>query len=523
MITIPLLLAVVTANSTSIGILTTGGDTDTFVNDWRTQNINRVCDMLGRIGIKACRKPTTKDELRDNIMAVVQQLQCGDTLALYFNGHGDKEKGFVFDRAGHRADDRYVTASEIREWLSGLACCVSVYVGWHACYSGQFTQELSADPHVKVAVSSSSATKTSHRGVFRDPQLGDFVNRLNWADGFADGLFSSGSLAEIFQNAAREAKEAAEATDARKRESYDDDPQDFKRGHIDSVDRVRNGFRMILKVGNGAVTVFIPRRGGTGFPGLTRDELRPCMDIEVSGEAQFDDDKNFSAEEVKVTHFGGKFHVIRIENKRKKRVEVVYTEPAGLKDRKGLVIIDPLPDSTEFCDWYSFHGAVSGGNIISNNDSLRASTPTHYQWSGHVEERDAATGDVTITVSTPPGLQGGRMKMKPRPGQNLPDEITPCMNIIFEGTPNGAFIAYDGGLAVEEENIIAHVEDVNPETRDIKVTITSPGHRRNGDVLTVKPAPDENIRGLQFCKTIFMRGKLFEKEIRDATNITLQN
>jgi hypothetical protein len=97
------------------------------------------------------------------------------------------------------------------------------------------------------------------------------------------------------------------------------------------------------------------------------------------------------------------------------------------------------------------------------------------------------------------------------------------MNIIFEGTPNGAFIAYDGGLAVEEENIIAHVEDVNPETRDIKVTITSPGHRRNGDVLTVKPAPDENIRGLQFCKTIFMRGKLFEKEIRDATNITLQN
>jgi hypothetical protein len=97
------------------------------------------------------------------------------------------------------------------------------------------------------------------------------------------------------------------------------------------------------------------------------------------------------------------------------------------------------------------------------------------------------------------------------------------MNIIFDGTPNGESVIFEGSFSVEEETITAHVEEVDATTRDIHVTITSPGHRRNGDMVTVKPAAGENIEGLKFCKTIVLRGKIYETEIRDATNISLQN
>jgi len=151
-----MLLTVSTALATSVAVTTSGGDSDTYIDRWRKRNIDKVCRQLSLLGIRDCKQITTKAGLEMAIRELVERLQCGDTLVLYFNGHGTEDRGFVFDKERHNSANRYVQPAEILQWLQGLACCVNIYIGWHACYSGRFTEELSADPHVKVAVSSSS-------------------------------------------------------------------------------------------------------------------------------------------------------------------------------------------------------------------------------------------------------------------------------------------------------------------------------------------------------------------------------
>jgi len=352
------------------------------------------------------------------------------------------------------------------------------------------------------------------------------VSPLNWADGFADGLLAGGSLLEIFQRAASSAKAKAEETDGVKTDSYDDNPQDFKRGHIESVTRTATGVSVLLKAGQDTVRVFIPNNGKTGVKGLEREELQYCMNIDVSGEAQFDKNGKFIATNVQVTHFGGKFHVLQVVNRAQKKVQVVYTEPAGLKNRIGIVVIDPLPPDVQFCKWYQFYGAVNGSNIMSNPDSLRVATPDNYEWKGHVQEVDPATGELVVKLSDPSPLRGDVVRVKPRPGQNIPNNIVACMNISFSGMPDAVdkvTLENPNTIEVPVENVRAHVEGVDPVTRDIRITIMGLPERRNGAVVTAKPLPSENLQGLEFCKTIFFRGKVYGDEIRDASSIQIVN
>lgn len=521
-----MLLTVSMAHATSVAVTTNGGDRDTYIDRWRGRNIDKVCRQLSMLGIRDCKKITTKAALEMAIQELVERLNCGDTLVLYFNGHGSEDRGFVFDKEGHRSANRYVQPAEILQWLQGLACCVNVYIGWHACYSGRFTEELSADPHVKVAVSSASPSKPSHRGVLRRPGLEDFVSPLNWADGFADGLQAGGSLIDIFQRAARRAKAKAEETDGNKTDSYEDDPQDFKRGHIESVTRTPTGLSVLLKAGRDTVRVFIPNNGKTGVKGLEREELQYCMNIDVSGEAQFDRNGRFIATNVKVTHLGGKFHVLSVVNRAQKKVQVVYTEPAGIKNTIGIVVMDPLPPDVQFCKWYQFHGAVNGKIIISNPDSLRAAAPDHYEWKGHIQEVDPATGELVMKLSDPSPLRGNVVRVKPQPGQNIPNNIVACMNISFSGMPDAVdkvTLENPNTIGVPVENIRAHVEGIDPATGDIKVTIMGLPERRDGAVVTAKPLQGENLDGLEACKTILFQGKVYGDEIRDASSIQIVN
>ena len=507
----------------SLAICTSGRDRDSTTDDWRSENIDDVCTKLARLGIDDCTKPNSKTTLRGALARAVDSLSCGDTLVLYFNGHGTDDKGFVFDREDHDSDDRYVTPAEILEWLSDLDCCVDIYVGWHACYSGKFIAELSEDPHVKLAISSASESKTAHKGKVSREGLPQYIHSLNWPDGFALGLTGPGSLAEIFQKAAKLAKERAEETDRLKRRAYEDDPQDFKRGHIETVRRVRGGVLVTLKVGSGTVVVHVPDDAKIGYNGITFDELQPCMDITCSGEATFDEDDHFTVEDLEIEEFSAKFHVLEVTDRRRNKVKVRYTAPRGLRNEEGTVVINPLPAGIAFCSWYTTRGTVSGQILTSIPDSLKASTPEPYSWEGHVVSIDRAANEYEVVISKPRSLARQRLKVKAKPGETLPPWLDVCVNSIFEGAPAVGQITLEGAIDVEVENIAAHVDEVDAATGDITITIGRIPARHTGSVRVLKAAPGENTAALTPCNNIFFRGKIRKDDVVEASSINVVN
>jgi hypothetical protein len=340
------------ATAKTVAIGTSGGDQNTVVDEWRQKNVQKFCKAAKGAGADECHQAYSKAQFKKRIQDAVEQLECGDNLVLFFNGHGDKSKGFVFDKEGHKSEDRFLKPEELLEWLGDLACCAKVHIAWHACYSGKFTNIMSQNPHVVVAVSSADRDKKAHKKPRNGGHFADYVNWRNWPDGFVSELKKGKSWAEIFQRAAQEGKADAERKGDGKRSGWKDKPQDFKRGHIEKVEKTAKGYRVTLKAGNGLVTVFVPKGKKTNVLGLSTDELVPSFDIEVSGEALFTKDSEFKVTNVHVAKFDTKFHVIEVDEKRG-LVKIEYVMPKGLKGAVKRVKVDKLPEGIEYCQWYT--------------------------------------------------------------------------------------------------------------------------------------------------------------------------
>ena len=323
--------------ATSLAIGVSGGDDRNMdVDRWRKKNIEEACKKFKEIGVKKCEKAFSKGELKKHVADAVKKLKCGDTLFLYFNGHGSrkifdgkhtkKKEAFVFDKEPSKSPDRFLTPEELLEWLEDLKCCVKIYIAFHSCYSGDIGTKLMGDKHVAVIVTSSGIGEKSHKKPGYNNVVGGFVNWRNWPDGFVDGLKKGRGFAEAFQLAALEGKKDAETEGDNKDKKYKDEPLDFKRGHIEKIERTTGGIKVTLRVGKGTVVVIIPKGKATTFKGLSTDELAKCYDVEIGGKADFDDETfkpkklNRKTPVVRVLGFSGKFHVIEVVDKKKMKV-----------------------------------------------------------------------------------------------------------------------------------------------------------------------------------------------------------
>ncbi len=352
----PVLLALATAAAgaaaETIAIGTSGGDANDVVDEWRLDNVRKFCRKVKEAGADECHRAYSKARLEEKVREAVGKLECGDNLVLFFNGHGARSKGFVFDREAHGSKDRFLKPEELREWLEELAPCAKIYVAWHACYSGRFIAAIADDPRVAVAVSSAGRDQKAHKKPRRSELLGGYVNWRNWPDGFVSELGEGESWAEIFQRAAREGKAGAEQTGDGKTRAWKDKPQDFKRGHVEKVEKTVEGHKLTLEVGDGLVQVFVPDGTETNVDDLSAGEIVPCFDVEVSGEALFTEDGLFKPGTVHVTKLGVKFHVLEVDAKRG-QVEIELVEPQGLRGLVRTVKPVQLPEGIVYCQWYT--------------------------------------------------------------------------------------------------------------------------------------------------------------------------
>lgn len=514
------------ADSIAIGV--SGGDgRNSDVDNWRKENVEKVCKKLKEIGINNCATALNKDELRSQIRDAVNKLKCGDTLVLFFNGHGDEDKGFVFDKEGSKSPNRFLSAEELLEWLEKLACCVKIYIACHCCYSGDFILKMLGDEHVVVAVSSSGQGEKSHKKPGYNNVLGGFVNRRNWPDGFVGGLNKNGSLAEIFQRAASQGKEHAEEKGGNKEEKYDDEPLDFKRGHIESVEKTPDGLRITLRVGDGTVVIIVPRQNATSVSGLSTDELQECFDVEIGGKANFDKNRTFMPKKldqrtpvVRIRGFTGKFHIIEVVDRDKKKVKVCFFKPPGLRGETRIIVLDKLPDDIKFCKWYTARARISRDNVISVS-AAEESPPEPYVLEAHVIEVDRERGDVIIEIKNPNHLRGTKRKLKLKEGQEIPEWMEPCVLITLEGIVTEEAVAEGEKIDVKRESFRAHVKSIDYETGEIEIDGIESPERLKGQTRKVIVDPKLIPQDITPCKMIVFSGKSYGDEVRDVENLNL--
>ena len=511
--------------ATSIAIATSGGDRNFDVDDWRKKNIKEACKKFGEVGIKECKQAFTKDDLKKHIADAVKRMKCGDTLVFFFNGHGSKKKGFVFDKERHNSPDRYVSVDEIKSWIAKLDTCVKLYVAWHACYSGDYILKLLDDPHVAILVSSSGKGKKAHKKPGYNNVFGGYVNWRNWPDGFVDGLKKGKSLAEIFQKAAAEGKADAERKGGNKKRGFFDNPQDYKRGHIEKVEKTTKGLRVTLKIGNGFVTIIIPKNKATTLSGLSTSELAKCYDVEIGGEADFSKaDTTFKPKKpvIRILGFSGKFHVIEVLDKAKKRVRVYFYNPPGLRGETKAITLDKLPDGIKFCKWYTVDAKVARDNVISGTN-VKESTPEPYKLQAHVQKIDLEKNEVEVEIKKPSHLTGLKRKIKLKEGEKFPEWLKVCMMIELEGLVDDAAITQGKISGVVNENFKAHVKNVNRETGEIEIDQIERPARFKGETKKLKVDPRNIPEGLKTCKNVVFMGESYGNEVKNVTNLNIIN
>ncbi len=518
----------VTVSAKSIAILTSGGDRNSTVDEWRNENIQVVEEKLNGMGITDCRKAFDKETFKKHIDDAIAELTCGDTLVLYFNGHGDDDKvSFVFDRASHTSANRFLSIRDVRNWLSELQPCVKVYIAIHSCYSGFFIKELEKDPHVVVAVSS-AGNDVAHKYPERSPLFGDYVNWRNWPHGFAAGLGGE-NLADAFQKGARNGDKYAMATGGNKREPFRDNPQDFKRGHLENVERTGDEMRCTLKVGDWNVTVIIPRGKATNIPGLYTSEFQPCFDIEVSGKATFTEDGFFKPTRVNVIKFKGKFHVVKVSKRLvlidKKRVYYLRAhmfKPDGLKNSTQTIYVDkddPVWKDMEVCQWYTFDGEVfEGSNIVGTN--LERAEPEPCTLGGHVESVDKENRTFKVAIDTPADLKGNTREAAIKEGEDLPSWLQGCLMVDFEGIITKDTLNDVIDIRVREESFYGIILSIDEARTMFTVRITTDPYRyaretKEVEVRTGKTVPERARPGMG----VYFHGKCYGQEVNDAHDI----
>lgn len=361
-------LTVLAIPGNSAAILVSGGDFDDTVMHWRKDNINNTEKKFKEVGIKTCLKAFDKETLKGHLNQVKKDLKAGDTLVLYFNGHGqDKKEGepqkFLF-QGGGKED---LEIRELHNWLSDgeLNAGVHIYIAFYSCYSGDHINMLRENPRVALALSSSGKNMTTRRQGLYDSLFGDFVVKLNWADGFERGLETGGSLAEIFVRAAKNAREYAMATNDVKSKPFDDKPMVFLRGVVEKSERInwdRREYKLTLTVGGEEMHVITPSDVSTNIhSNLNAFRLEKGMDVEIFGRATgatftrdglyYLHDKMDNKKVVTVTRLSASFRVLEVKDENNGKLLVHFENPAALGSMgpqvlECIIYAKPLPANT---------------------------------------------------------------------------------------------------------------------------------------------------------------------------------
>jgi hypothetical protein len=536
----------------SIAILTSGGDSYSTVNNWRKKNVGKVGEKFKEMGIDECKEVFNKDDFFRQINEAVKSLKCGDELILFFNGHGSK-KGyilpekkpgskkkpkpkkssglfFIFDRQPHKSADRFLNIKDLRKKLGELKPCVKVYIAFHSCYSGNFIEELEKDSHVVVAVSSAGKNRLSHKRPrctktvrkykykgkwYKETMFQhDYVNWRNWPDGFMDGLKKGVGLAQAFQLAAKMGKQDAEKTGDKKKKPYKDNPQDFKRGHIEEIKKTRKGLECTLKVGDENIHVILPSAKKTNISGLLTYELKPCFDIEISGKATFTREGEFKPSKVTITKFKGKFHVIEIIDKDKGEIKVQLVQPEGLKDATKKVTLDPVKKDVEVCQWYTFEGKVDGRKIIATK--LKKAEPEAYKLGGHVKHVDKDKNEFQVDIYWP--KESGKKTGKLKKEGTFPKWMQKCILVEFDGVVSGDSIRDVEDICVKEEIFQGKIKKIYRGRKKFKVHINNESHRYYCNIKKVYLKRGWSLpRSYRKGDVIRFKGKCYGKKIRQAT------
>lgn len=532
---------VLSLSAKSIAILTSGGDNSYEVNEWRKNNIDAVETKLKEMGVNDCRQALDKKTFESHIEKASQELNSGDELVLYFNGHGGVEKKtnayFVFAKADHGSEDRFLSIAEVRKLLAKLKPGVKVYIAVHSCYSGTFIEGLEKDPHVAVAVSS-SGEQVAHRYVETQriiSQSGNtlfentWVNWRNWPDGFAEGLKGE-NLAEAFQKGAQQGKKDAIEKGQSKKESFLDNPLDFKRGHLEKVENSPEGMKCTLKVGEGNVIVIIPRGETTNILGLSTSELQKCFDIEISGKAEFTRDGLFKPTTVKVIKFSGKFQVVEvpkkkseIDNKTVLTLKANMVKPDGLKNVTQTIYVDkddPVWKDLEKYQWYTFDGEVFESKIVGTN--LKRVDPDPCSLGGHVESVDRDKKTFKVAIDTPKEFKGSTREAAIKEGENLPLWLQYCLMVDFEGVITKETLKDVTNIRVREETFVGTIKSIDGTGTKFTVLIKEQPNRYTNQIKEVEARPKITVpKNAKPGNKIYFHGKCYGKEVKDAHDINV--
>ena len=450
------------------GIWAAGGDPSMGpkMEEWGREFAKLMKDR----GVSNMDSAKSKDDLLAAIRRLKGKVKCGDSIVFYYNGHGGATDGALkFERGGTITGS--VSAAELVKWFlqeAGLKeiCTCKVHIVVHACYSGNFVEDVaSADTHVIVAQSSTGGTIANGDGIINKDGTVTWSGR-DWPTGFNESL-ANVPKDKSFQEAIQDANKGGKAkmSDAVKKT---DDPQTWKRfaGHVEEVSQPKtNGPKTIkLKDKSGAIREIVMKPGSMIKVG---DKMMEFCLLNVCSNANILVHESAGVYEarssrVELNIAGARGHVQSVDRE-KGLVQIYFDAPELLKCSTRTFkwkSTDPIPDWLRECKWVT----ITEGHLdtVPSIGGVKEIESPDVEFYGHVQSADPAKGEFVVHIFRPLWQRCHTRNVKMKEGEKLPAWVQECKWVTFKGRLSDSIFGATGVTESKPEllSFRGHVREV---------------------------------------------------------------